>query len=122
MRCDSLNCSAKDRQQLLPIVNDNQSDSGALDNVMELLVRSGRDIAEVMMMLIPEAWQNDALMPADRKAFYQCALSPDYFYFLCYCIVLPHSCLGILNIVFGSFHACFCRRRGKHAKELMHSY
>lgn len=73
MRCDSLNCSARDRQQLLPIVNDHQSDSGALDNVMELLVRSGRDIAEVMMMLIPEAWQNDALMPADRKAFYQCA-------------------------------------------------
>jgi glutamate synthase (NADH) len=71
MRCDSLNCSAKDLQQLLPIVNENQSDSGALDNVMELLVRSGRDIAEVMMMLIPEAWQNDALMPADRKAFYQ---------------------------------------------------
>jgi glutamate synthase domain-containing protein 1 len=75
MRCDSLNCSAKDRQELLPIVNESQSDSGALDNVMELLVRSGRDIAEVMMMLIPEAWQNDPLMPADRKAFYQCAAS-----------------------------------------------
>ena len=30
--------------------------------VLELLVRSGRDLPEAMMMLIPEAWQNDALM------------------------------------------------------------
>jgi hypothetical protein len=31
--------------------------------MLELLTRCGRDIPEVMMMLIPEAWQNDALMP-----------------------------------------------------------
>lgn len=30
--------------------------------VLELLVRSGRDLPEAMMMLIPEAWQNDPLM------------------------------------------------------------
>lgn len=58
---------------MLPFVNADQSDSGALDNVMELLVRTGRDIPEVMMMLIPEAWQNDPLMDDDRRAFYQCA-------------------------------------------------
>jgi glutamate synthase (NADPH/NADH) len=40
-----------------------QSDSGAFDGLLELLTRCGRDIPEVMMMLIPEAWQNDALMP-----------------------------------------------------------
>lgn len=74
MRCDQLNCSARELQNLLPIVNSTQSDSGALDNVMELLVRSGRDIAEVMMMLIPEAWQNDDLMDEEKKNFYRCAL------------------------------------------------
>ena len=72
MKCDSLNCSARELQRMLPIVNENQSDSGALDSVMELLVRSGRDIAEVMMMLIPEAWQNDDLMDEEKKAFYRC--------------------------------------------------
>lgn len=43
-----------------------QSDSGAFDGMLELLTRCGRDIPEVMMMLIPEAWQNDALMPQVR--------------------------------------------------------
>jgi glutamate synthase (NADH) len=76
MKCDSLNCSARELARMMPIVNDTQSDSGALDNVMELLVRSGRNIAEVMMMLIPEAWQNDVLMDADRKAFYRCSPPP----------------------------------------------
>ena len=38
--------------------------------MLELLVRCGRDIPEVMMMLIPEAWQNDALMPQEKKDFY----------------------------------------------------
>ena len=97
MRCDSLNCSAKDRQQLLPIVNDSQSDSGALDNVMELLVRSGRDIAEVMMMLIPEAWQNDTLMPADRKAFYQCA-TPLLCLLVCGCCTLRVCVRAVSNL------------------------
>ena len=30
--------------------------------MLELLVRSGRDLPEAMMMMIPEAWQNDKLM------------------------------------------------------------
>lgn len=76
MRCDQLNCSARELQNLLPIVNSTQSDSGALDNVMELLVRSGRDIAEVMMMLIPEAWQNDDLMDQEKKDFYRYVSMP----------------------------------------------
>jgi glutamate synthase (NADPH/NADH) len=53
--------------QLEPIVPEWQSDSGAFDGLLELLTRCGRDIPEVMMMLIPEAWQNDALMPQVRS-------------------------------------------------------
>lgn len=49
--------------QLEPIIPVTSSDSGAFDSVLELLTRAGgRDMPEAMMMLIPEAWQNDALM------------------------------------------------------------
>ena len=30
-------------------------------------VRTGRDLPEAMMMMIPEAWQNDKLMPLVRR-------------------------------------------------------
>jgi Glutamine amidotransferases class-II len=52
--------------QLLPVVPKGQSDSGSFDTVLELLVRTGRDLPEAMMMMIPEAWQNDKLMSQVR--------------------------------------------------------
>ena len=42
--------------QLLPTVNANNSDSANLDNVMELLVRSGRDPLTALMIMVPEAY------------------------------------------------------------------
>jgi len=42
-----------------------------LDNVVELLTLSGRTLPHVMSMLIPEAWDHDATMPEDIKAFYE---------------------------------------------------
>ncbi|MGD8682984.1 MAG: glutamate synthase large subunit [Chloroflexota bacterium] len=57
--------------KMLPIAQEGSSDSGILDNVVELLMLSGRSLPEVMMMLIPEAWEKDPEMPADRKAFYE---------------------------------------------------
>jgi len=57
--------------RLLPIAQEGSSDSGILDNVVELLMLAGRSLPEVMMMLIPEAWEKDPEMPADRKAFYE---------------------------------------------------
>lgn len=44
---------------------------GAFDGVLELLVRAGRSLPEAMMMMIPEAWQNDKNMDPDRKALYE---------------------------------------------------
>ncbi|MEN9214794.1 MAG: glutamate synthase-related protein [Gloeomargarita sp. DG02_1_bins_92] len=41
-----------------PVVNVKNSDSANLDNSLELLVRSGRSPLEAMMILIPEAYQN----------------------------------------------------------------
>jgi glutamate synthase (ferredoxin) len=43
---------------LLPIVNPENSDSASLDNVVELLVRSGRSPLETVMILVPEAYRN----------------------------------------------------------------
>lgn len=45
-------------QALKPIVNPDNSDSATLDNVMELLARSGRSPAEALMIMVPEAYKN----------------------------------------------------------------
>lgn len=45
-------------EDLKPIVNPSNSDSATLDNAMELLVRSGRSPAEALMLMVPEAYQN----------------------------------------------------------------
>lgn len=45
-------------KELKPIVNADNSDSANLDNVLELLVQSGRSPQEALMMLVPEAYQN----------------------------------------------------------------
>lgn len=71
MKCEALGLSERTLQKLLPIVPKGQSDSGSFDSVLELLVRAGRDLPEAMMMCIPEAWQNDALMSDAKKDFYR---------------------------------------------------
>ena len=45
-------------EQLKPIVDPKLSDSATLDNVMELLVRSGRSALEALTIMVPEAYQN----------------------------------------------------------------
>jgi glutamate synthase (ferredoxin) len=45
-------------QELMPIVNPDNSDSANLDGVMELLVRSGRSPLEALMILVPEAYKD----------------------------------------------------------------
>ena len=62
--------SDEELQMLMPICDEAFSDSRNLDAVVELLVMSGRSLPHVMMMLIPEAWQEHTLMDPDRKAFY----------------------------------------------------
>ncbi|GAX86014.1 hypothetical protein CEUSTIGMA_g13429.t1, partial [Chlamydomonas eustigma] len=70
MACAALDLPPRLQEQLKPIIPPNTSDSGSLDAVLELLVNNGREIPEVMMMLIPEAWQNDSLMSQEKKDFY----------------------------------------------------
>jgi glutamate synthase (NADPH/NADH) large chain len=58
-------------QKMRPIAQEGSSDSGILDNIVELLMLGGRSLPHVMMMLIPEAWEKDPEMPPGRKAFYE---------------------------------------------------
>src|SRR6202521_1547914 len=60
-----------DIAELLPVLSDGQSDSASLDNVLELLVLSGRPLAHAMAMLIPEAWEGHGTMSPERRAFYE---------------------------------------------------
>ena len=46
----------KDIELLKPVIIPGNSDSAALDNVFELLVRSGKSVPLVKLMLIPDAW------------------------------------------------------------------
>jgi glutamate synthase (NADPH/NADH) large chain len=64
---------------LFPVIEPDVSDSGAFDNVLEFLLMTGRTLQEAVMMMIPEAWQKNELMPASKKAFYEyhsCKMEP----------------------------------------------
>ncbi len=60
-----------DVKKLMPVIQPNGSDSANLDNVVELLTLAGRSLPHVMAMLIPEAWDSDAVMHPDKRAFYE---------------------------------------------------
>ena len=49
-----------------PVLDESGSDSAMLDNAVEFLTRSGRDVRHAMAMLLPPAWQNDELDPGVR--------------------------------------------------------
>jgi len=56
-----------------------KSDSASMDMVVELLLMTGRYLPEVMMMLIPEAWEKNSEMSDAKKAFYEfnsCLMEP----------------------------------------------
>ncbi len=58
--------------QLLPATSDNMSDSGNFDSVLELLTKaSNRSLPESVMMMIPEAWQDNDNLSETKKAFYE---------------------------------------------------
>ncbi len=56
---------------VMPVIERGGSDSGEFDNAMELLMMAGRELPEVIMMMIPEAWQNHQTMSPAKRAFYE---------------------------------------------------
>ncbi|MGQ0700181.1 MAG: glutamate synthase-related protein [Panacagrimonas sp.] len=60
-----------DLKKLFPLIYEGQSDTACFDNALELLVMAGYPIAQAMMMMVPEAWENHTLMDENRRAFYE---------------------------------------------------
>ncbi len=55
---------------LAPVISERGSDSAMLDNALDLLVQSGRDIRHAMLMLVPRAWEHDPELSPEARAFY----------------------------------------------------
>jgi len=68
-----LSCArwGEELHELVPIIQAGGSDSMSLDNMLELLVMSGRSLLHAVMMLIPDAWQGMAEMDPEVRAFHQ---------------------------------------------------
>ncbi|EEB77743.1 glutamate synthase domain family protein [marine gamma proteobacterium HTCC2148] len=58
-------------KEIAPLVNRTGSDSSSMDNMLDMLLTGGVDMARALRMLIPPAWQNMELMDPDLKAFYE---------------------------------------------------
>jgi glutamate synthase (ferredoxin) len=68
-----------DIKKVLPVINTDGSDSAMFDNCVELLLLTGRELPHVMMMMIPEPWENHESMSPERHAFYEyhsCLMEP----------------------------------------------
>ena len=66
-------------EKLFPIILPGKSDSASMDMVVELLTHTDRSLPEIMMMMIPEAWEKHTTMSKERKAFYEynaCIMEP----------------------------------------------
>jgi len=63
--------SENDLNKIWPIIEEGQSDTASFDNALELLVQGGYSIAEAMLIMVPEAWQNNKIMDKNLKSFYQ---------------------------------------------------
>ncbi len=70
----------EDLEKVMPVIEDPEgSDSAVFDNALEFLTLAGRSIPHVMMMMIPEPWENHESMSPEKRAFYQyhsCLMEP----------------------------------------------
>ena len=76
---ESSEISDGDMKKILPIIVPKKSDSASMDMVVELLLMTGRSLPEVMMMLVPEAWEKHNSMSKSKRAFYNynsCIMEP----------------------------------------------
>ena len=60
-----------DLSRLSPICTPEASDSASFDEVLELLHLGGRSLPHAVLMMIPEAWENNATMDPAERAFWQ---------------------------------------------------
>jgi len=60
-----------DMAKIAPVTNPGDSDTASLDNALELLQMTGRDLDHALLMLIPEAWNQHENMSQEKKDFYE---------------------------------------------------
>jgi glutamate synthase (NADPH/NADH) large chain len=60
-----------DIRSILPINSPGASDSASFDEVVELLNLAGRSLPHAMMMMVPEAYENQVDVDPARRAFYE---------------------------------------------------
>jgi glutamate synthase domain-containing protein 2/glutamate synthase domain-containing protein 1/glutamate synthase domain-containing protein 3 len=68
-----------DLEKIFPVCTSGASDSARFDNVLELLVLTGRSLPQAMSMLIPEPWAGHESMTEEKKAYYEyqsCLMEP----------------------------------------------
>ena len=68
-----------DMSKIPPVMTAGASDTASIDNALELLLMTGRDLDHAMLMLIPEAWEQHESMPQENKDFYEyhsCLMEP----------------------------------------------
>jgi glutamate synthase (NADPH/NADH) large chain len=58
-------------ERLLPILDETASDSASFDSCLELLHLGGRSLPHAVLMMIPQAWENDTAMSRELRAFYR---------------------------------------------------
>ena len=66
-------------KNIIPVILPGKSDSATMDMVVELLLMTGRSLPEVMMILVPEAWEKNPDMSEAKRAFYEyhsCMMEP----------------------------------------------
>ena len=60
-----------DLARVFPICSNEASDSASFDEVLELTHLGGRSLPHSILMMIPEAWENNPSMDPARRAFYE---------------------------------------------------
>jgi glutamate synthase domain-containing protein 2/glutamate synthase domain-containing protein 1/glutamate synthase domain-containing protein 3 len=69
----------EDLEKVIPVAQGGGSDSSTFDNVLELLVLSGRSIPHAVMMMVPEAYRTRTDLDPDVRGFYDfhsCLMEP----------------------------------------------
>ncbi len=68
-----------DVKKILPIIDQDGSDSAMFDNALEMLTLTGRSLPHAVMMMIPEPWSGHESMSPEKRAFYEyhaCLMEP----------------------------------------------
>ncbi len=60
-----------DMYKVLPIINQEGSDSAMLDNALEFMVMSGMELPKAVMITIPAPWQHDQSISQEVRDFYR---------------------------------------------------